>query len=113
MDGEEQSVASRRGKWSHAGVPNRGWRCVDIKDLGEPDFVCEMCESQTIRYVHHMEHSQYPDVLQVGCVCAENMEGDVASARTREASMQSRSGKRKRWLLWPARAIAALPSGIE
>ncbi|RUO80958.1 hypothetical protein CWI84_02260 [Idiomarina tyrosinivorans] len=26
------------------------------------------------------------------------MEGDVAAARTRESSMKSRSGKRKRWL---------------
>jgi hypothetical protein len=57
-----------------------------------------MCESQTIRYVHHMQHDNYPDVLQIGCVCAGNMEGDLASARSRETSMQSRARKRKSWL---------------
>ena len=28
-----------------------------------------MCQMQEIRYVHHMQHSQYPDVLGCGCVC--------------------------------------------
>lgn len=55
MTTEEQLVANRRGKWSAAGVPHRGWHCVDIEDLGEPQAECEMCESQTIRYVHHIE----------------------------------------------------------
>ena len=98
MATEEQLVANRRGKWSAAGVPHRGWHCVDIEDLGEPQAECEMCESQTIRYVHHMEHPDYGDVLEVGCVCAGHMEGSVAAAQDREASMRSRSSKRARWL---------------
>jgi hypothetical protein len=95
---EESSVRSGRGKWSQAGVPHRGWTCVDIEDLGEPSAQCEMCESQEIRYVHHMEHPAYNGTLAVGCVCAGHMEGDLVAARTRETSMQSRTGKRKRWL---------------
>jgi hypothetical protein len=95
---EDQLVVAGRGKWSQRGVPHKGWRCVDIEDLGEPQIECEMCESQTIRYVHHMEHPDYPKVLEVGCVCAGHMEGDISAARTREASMKSRTGKRKRWL---------------
>ena len=91
-------MAAGRGKWSQIGVPHKGWECVDIEDLGEPQIECEMCESQTIRYVHHMEHPNYSDVLEVGCICAGNMEGDLAAAQTREASMKSRVGKRKRWL---------------
>jgi hypothetical protein len=98
LEQEQSLVAAGRGKWSQAGVPHRGWQCVDIEDLGEPQVECEMCESQTIRYVHHMEHPVYPDALEVGCICAGHMEGDVAAARTREASMKSRAGKRKRWL---------------
>jgi len=97
-ESEEKLVAAGRGKWSQPGVPHRGWRCVDIEDLGSPERTCEICESQVIRYVHHMEHPAYSDVLEAGCVCAGNMEGDVAAARTREASMKSRAGKRKRWL---------------
>lgn len=94
---EEDLVSSKRGKWSVAGVPHKGWTCVDIEDLGSPSAECEMCESQTIRYVHHMEHPDYPEVLQVGCVCAGHMEGDLAASRAREASMKSRAAKRKRW----------------
>src|SRR5947208_2472855 len=30
---------------------------------------CEMCEAHPIRYVHTMEHPDYPDTLDVGCVC--------------------------------------------
>jgi hypothetical protein len=48
------------GKWAQPGVPHKGWRCVDIEDLGEPSATCEMCEAQEIRYVHHMEHPSYP-----------------------------------------------------
>ena len=95
---EAQLIAAGRGKWSLPGVPHLGWQCVDVEDLGAPLATCEMCESQTIRYVHFMEHDAYPDVLEVGCVCAGNMAGDLQGARTREASMKSRSGKRTRWL---------------
>lgn len=98
MPSEEELVAHRRGKWSMPGVPHKGWHCVDIEDLGEPQAECEMCESQTIRYVHHMEHPDYPGSLAVGCVCAGHMEGSLAAARDREASMRSRTGKRARWL---------------
>ena len=48
---EEELVASRRVKWSVAGVTHRGWVCVDKGDLGDPQIVCQMCDSQTIRYV--------------------------------------------------------------
>jgi len=98
MPSEEELVAHRRGKWSMVGVPHKGWVCVDIEDLGEPQAECEMCESQTIRYVHHMEHPDYPDSLAVGCVCSGHMEGSLAAARDREASMRSRTSKRARWL---------------
>jgi hypothetical protein len=57
------------GKWTQAGVPHKGWTCVDIEDLGSPDHVCEMCEVQPVRYVHSMEHPNH-ETLRVGCVCA-------------------------------------------
>ena len=47
------------GKWSQIGVPHRGWTCVSVDDLGAPDAVCEMCETQAIRYVHHMEPGHF------------------------------------------------------
>ncbi len=96
-DTEELLVTSKRGKWSQEGVPRKGWMCVEIEDLGDPLFQCEMCESQLIRFVHHMEHPLYPTILAVGCVCAGHMEGNLAAARSRDAAMQSRASKRNRW----------------
>lgn len=98
MTDEAHLVASKRGKWASSGIPHKGWVCVEIEDLGEPQVECEMCESQTIRYVHHMEHPHYSTVLAVGCVCAGNMEGNLVAARNRDASMQSRASRRKRWI---------------
>ena len=72
------------GKWGRPGVPQKGWTCVGIEDLEEPSAVCEMCETQEIRYVHYMEHSHYPDQLGVGCVCAGHMEEDYEGARRRD-----------------------------
>ncbi len=98
MHQEEALIAAGRGKWSSPGVPHKGWHCVDIEDLGEPSLTCEMCESQSVRYVHHMEHPTYSGTLQTGCVCAGHMEGNLQASRMREASMKSRSAKRKRWV---------------
>jgi len=95
---EQDYIAKGRGKWSEKGVPKKGWVCTDIEDLGEPSITCEMCESQHIRYVHYMENERYENILSVGCVCAGNMEHDLAASKHREQSMKSRAGKRKRWV---------------
>ena len=91
-------MTQRRGKWSDPGVPHRGWHCIDLEDLGEPLQQCEMCEAQEIRYVHHMKHPAYPKTLGVGCVCAGHMEQDLLGARARDALIQARASKRRRWL---------------
>jgi hypothetical protein len=72
--------------------------CVGIEDLGAPDAVCETCETVSIRYVHTMEHPNYPDTLDCGCVCAGNMEQDYAGARQREAALRKAAGRRRKWL---------------
>lgn len=91
-------MVSTQGKWSKPGIPHKGWRCVDIEDLGAPDAVCEMCETQEIRYVHYMEHPDYKDVLGVGCVCAENLEEDYQAPRRRERVLKNVGQRRRRWL---------------
>jgi len=82
------------------GVPHTGWRCIDIKDLGDrkPRLVCEMCEVVTIRYVHEMQHGDHPDILYCGCVCAGQMEEDPDGARQREHLFRKRQTRRKNWL---------------
>jgi hypothetical protein len=86
------------GKWSQVGVPKKGWSCTYVEDLGAPDAVCEMCETQNIRYVHYMEHPDYAGSLGCGCVCAEKMEGDYVGPRRREAVLKASGARRKRWL---------------
>lgn len=90
-------ATTNRGKWSDATVPKSGWSCVNWTDLGVPQVTCEMCDAQTIRYVHHMQHPGYKTILQVGCVCAGRMEGDIQSAQSREKEMQSRATARQAW----------------
>lgn len=88
---------THRGKWSQPGVPHRGWSCAGIEDLGEPSATCEMCEAVQIRYAHHMEHADYPDLLAVGCVCAEHMEDDYVRPREREAKLKKAVRRRASW----------------
>lgn len=86
------------GKWTEAGVPHKGWTCVDIEELEEQEHLCEMCEARHVRFVHVMEHSSYPETLRVGCVCAGHMEENPAGARKREAGFKNDRGRRQRWL---------------
>ena len=79
-------------------MPHKGWVCEDIEDAGEPDFVCEMCEVISIRFIHLMAHPDYPDALRCGCICAGNMEGDPAVAHAREFHFKSTLARRVRWL---------------
>jgi hypothetical protein len=85
------------GKWLVSGVPHRGWTCTNVTDLDEPSFTCEMCEVMVIRYVHTMEHPDYPEPLDCGCICAGNMEEDYAAAERREREMKNRSLRRARF----------------
>ena len=85
------------GKWDQKDVPKRGWLCVDFDDTGELGETCEMCESAPIRYVHWMEHADYPIPLGVGCVCAENMEGNHGNAYSREKTYKNKARRRANW----------------
>jgi hypothetical protein len=81
------------GKWSQAGVPHRGWTCIGVDDLEEPDHTCEMCEHAEVRYVHVMTHPDYGGgeaELLVGCICAGRMEEDYQQAKEREAEFKRR-----------------------
>ena len=86
------------GKWSQPGVPHRGWNCIDVEDLGEPVQVCEMCEHAEVRYVHKMQHPEYIQTFNVGCVCAERMEEDYVTPKFRERKLKSYASRRSNWL---------------
>jgi hypothetical protein len=53
-----------------------------------------MCESVEIRYVHNMEHPDYPGTLGVGCICAEHMEEDYIRPRQREKRLRNEARRR-------------------
>lgn len=86
------------GKWKQQGVPHKGWTNTDMEDLGFPHEICEMCEVQEIRYVHIMEHDDFPEPLRVGCICAGNMEEDRQSAKMRENAFKNFGRRRQNWL---------------
>ncbi|WP_246736005.1 hypothetical protein [Enterovirga aerilata] len=56
-----------------------------------------MCESAEVRFVHYMQHPEYPDVLGVGCVCAERMEEDYTRPRERERRLKNVARRRAAW----------------
>ena len=91
-------MSSQFGKWSEAGVPHRGWECVEFEDLGELAGVCEMCETQEIRYVHYMQHAEYPEVIGAGCECAARMAEDYEGTKRRELNAKNAASRRGRWL---------------
>ena len=95
------------GLWRVAGVPHRGWCCIDMEDLGyEARETCEMCQVMEIRYVHVMTHEDYPTPLRCGCVCAGNMEMDREGARKREGALKGRMRRRETWVNKPWRTSA-------
>ena len=87
--------------WDQPGVPHRGWRCVDVEDLGadgpayEPG-TCQMCGKKRLRYMHTMEHENHGD-LEVGRICAEKMATDYDAAAA-EKTLKTKAGVRSRWL---------------
>ena len=87
------------GKWDDPHIPKTGWSCVQVTDNEEPDYLCDMCEKIYIRYIHLMEHSDYDESLNVGCICAGHMEQDPARADRRERDFKLLQSRRLRWLV--------------
>lgn len=80
--------------WKREDVPKKDWVCVGVTDLGAPVGVCQMCGYQIIRYVHHMQHPNYHP-LNVGCICAGKMEGDIERAKQRERDFKNKQTRRE------------------
>lgn len=94
------------GLWAKPGVPHKGWLCVDVYDVlangasaEEADYpTCEMCGKEKIRYVHVVEHNNFPRRLSVGCVCAEKLSGDCVNPRRQEAKLKRKASRKGKWL---------------
>ena len=84
-----------RGRWKKAGVPHKGWHCVEVREARPNKKTCEMCESAEFRLAHVMEHPDYPETLEVGVSCAEHMENDYVTPRKRERLLINRGVRRR------------------
>lgn len=84
-----------------AGFPHKGWKWVDVVDSRDNDGLsyeeypcCEFCDQSQIRYVHILEHPTFPDTINVGCDCAEQLTSDYAKPKLRERDLKNRSSRR-------------------
>lgn len=80
------------------GAPLSGWECVRVEDLEEACFTCELCDYESIRYVHHMKHSDWPNRFRVGCVCDGTMSLDMLGAEMRDRKAQNKSARWARFI---------------
>ena len=62
--------------------------------------MCQMCGHQIIRYVHHMCHPNYHS-LDVGCICAGKMEGNIDRAKKREQDFKSKQARKENFMTRP------------
>ncbi len=91
---QKPDVSDCENLWKRDDVPKTGWVCVGITDLGAPVGICQMCGHQIIRYVHHMVHPTYLS-LDVGCICAGKMEGNIERAKQREQNFKNKQARRE------------------
>ena len=92
--------------WDMPGVPHKGWRLIDVYDIGGDDSTqeeisyatCEMCGHERIRYVHVLEHNDYHGPVEVGCVCAEKLTDDYVNPRAREKRLKSEAARKAKWV---------------
>lgn len=89
------------GRNREEGFPHKGWKWVDVRDSRDNDGLsydeypsCEFCDHTQIRYVHILEHPNFPDTIEVGCECAEQLTEDYANPQSRERDLRNRASRR-------------------
>jgi hypothetical protein len=86
------------GKWRDPQVPHRGWIYLGCEDSGSLSMTCEMCEKEEIRHIHTVGHPDFPEEIQVGCVCAENLCEDYVGPRAAESRVKRHRSRLKTFL---------------
>jgi len=85
------------------GAPLEGWYCVRMYDVADEDedpedvllATCDLCDCASVRYVHVMQNKDYFEDVEVGCICAGIMEGDILAAKGRDNELKNRA--RRKW----------------
>ncbi len=93
-------------QWDKKDIPHKGWFLVNVIDIrengesiSETDYQkCMMCNNEKIRYVHIVEHPNYPETLNVGCICAEKMTNDYVNPKKQEKLLRNKAQRLNNWL---------------
>jgi hypothetical protein len=93
--------------WHTKEVPHKVWNLVDVIDITEdgqpeedaPYETCMMCNHEKIRYIHIVDHKDYPQQIRVGCNCAEKLTEDYTNPAAKEKELRSRSSRLKTWYI--------------
>ena len=80
---------------SEIGAPISGWKCRRVIDTEFADKTCELCNCEKVRFLHLMWHPEWFEDIEVGCICAGLMEGDVLAAVARDKEAKNRSHRRQ------------------
>ena len=94
----EQYIKRCQKKLKEWNAPLEDWFCVgviDFVDEAEDYTICELCGCEKVRFVHQMAHNDYFEEVNVGCICAGIMEGDLLVAKDREREMKNRAARRR------------------
>ena len=83
------------------GAPLSDWYCLYVVDIteNEEDYAtCELCDCSKVRFIHVMSHDKYFENIDVGCICAGIMEGDILVAEERERKFRNRANRKKNFI---------------
>ncbi len=105
-DPEQKYIARCIRKLKEEGLPLDGWYCIEVYDVREEDQkapleTCQVCGCSRVRFVHVMENDSTHQRLNVGCICAGVMEGDIFGAKERERQAKNRLSRRRSFLQKP------------
>lgn len=109
-------------RWNKEGLPHKGWRYVDVEDLGDGLAPgerinyeqCEICGNEKIRYVHILTHPEIDGNIRVGCDCASKLTDDYVNPQQRERDLKNRLNRKKNfakqdWYVHPRSGNLVLP----
>lgn len=104
MNGEITAKYIRRchKRLNELNAPLEHWKCRQVIDGETAEFKCELCDCKKVRYIHVMVHPDYDGEINVGCICAGVMEGDLVAAKARDDAARRKSQRKvnfrkKKW----------------
>jgi hypothetical protein len=87
-----------------AGVPHKGWHLIGVTDLREDEGLsygdyesCEFCGQEQIRFVHTLQHVDYPNEIRVGCICSCDLTDDYEGPVRLERILRNGAARRARF----------------